>query len=45
MPFNPRTQVAEVGRSLSLRSAWSTDFQDNQGYSERLCLHNRRVRK
>jgi hypothetical protein len=33
--FNPSTWEAEAGRSLSLRPAWSTEFQDSQGYTEK----------
>jgi hypothetical protein len=37
--FNPSTQEAEAGRSLSLRPAWCiSEFQDSQGYTEKLCL-------
>jgi hypothetical protein len=28
--FNPRTQEAEAGVSLSLRPAWSTEFQNTR---------------
>jgi hypothetical protein len=35
--FNPSTQEAEVGRFLSSRPAWSIEFQDNQGYTEKPC--------
>jgi hypothetical protein len=32
--FNPPTLVAEAGRSLSLKAAWSTSkFQGRQGYT------------
>jgi hypothetical protein len=34
--FNPSTWEAEVGGSLSSRSAWSTEFQDSQGYRENI---------
>jgi predicted RNase H-like nuclease len=33
--FNPSTQKAEEGGFLSLRPAWSTEFQDSQGYTEK----------
>jgi hypothetical protein len=33
--FNPRTEEAEAGRSLSSKPAWSTEFQDSQGYTEK----------
>jgi hypothetical protein len=36
--FNPSTWEAEAGRFLSLRRAWSTEFQDIQGYTEKPCL-------
>ena len=36
--FNPSTWDAEAGRFLSLRPAWSTEFQDSQGYTEKPCL-------
>ena len=38
--FNPSTLEAEAGRSLSSRSAWSTELvpgQDRQGYTEKHC--------
>ena len=38
--FNPSTWEAEAGRSLSWRPAWSTKFQDSQGYTEKPCLRN-----
>lgn len=28
--FNPTTRVVEAGGSLSLRSVWSTEFQDSK---------------
>jgi len=31
----------EASRSLSLRPAWSTEFQDSQGYPEKLCFENK----
>jgi hypothetical protein len=36
--FNPSTWEAEAGRFLSSRPAWSTEFQDSQGYTEKPCL-------
>ena len=36
--FNPSTREAEAGRFLSWRPAWSTEFQDSQGYTEKPCL-------
>jgi hypothetical protein len=32
---NPSTWEAEAGRFLSSRPAWSTEFQDSQGYTEK----------
>ena len=43
--FNPSTQEAEAGGFLSLRPAWSTKFQDSQGYPERPCLKNKQIKK
>ena len=40
--FNSSTREVEAGGSLSLWSAWSTaGVQDNQGYTEKLCLKNK----
>jgi hypothetical protein len=36
--FNPSAWKAEAGGFLSSRSAWSTEFQDSQGYKEKPCL-------
>ena len=36
--FNPRNWEAEAGRFLSSRTAWSTEFQDSHGYTEKPCL-------
>jgi hypothetical protein len=36
--FNPSTREAEAGGFLSSRPAWSTEFQDSQGYTEKPCL-------
>jgi hypothetical protein len=33
--FNLSTQGAEARESLSLRRAWSIEFQDSQGYREK----------
>ena len=33
--FSPSTWEAEAGGFLNSRSAWSTEFQDSQGYTER----------
>ena len=35
--FDLTTWEAEAGRSLSLWPAWSTEFQDSQGYIEKPC--------
>jgi hypothetical protein len=36
--FNPSTWEAEAGGFLSSRPAWSkSEFQDNQGYTEKPC--------
>lgn len=35
---SPSTWKAEAGESLSWRPAWSTEFQDSQGYRERPVL-------
>ena len=32
--FNSNTEEAEAGGSLSLRPAWSSEFQESQGYVE-----------
>ena len=42
---NPSTQEAETGRSLSLRSAWSMDFKDSEGYTEKPCLQKKKKTK
>jgi hypothetical protein len=36
--FDTGTWEAEAGGFLSSRSAWSTEFQDSQGYTEKPCL-------
>jgi hypothetical protein len=38
--FSLGTQDVEAGGSLSSRTAWSTEFQDSQGYTEKPCLKN-----
>ena len=35
---NPSTWETEAGGFLSSRPAWSTEFQDSQGYTEKPCL-------
>jgi hypothetical protein len=38
--FNPSTQEAEAGGSLSLKPVWSTEeVQDSQGYTEKPYLN------
>jgi hypothetical protein len=39
--FDPSTWEAEAGRFLSSRPAWSTEFQDSQGYTEKPCLEKK----
>ena len=39
--FNSSTQEAEAGGFLSSRPAWSTEFQDSQGYTEKPCLEKK----
>jgi hypothetical protein len=43
--FNPSTREAEAGGSLSSRPAWSTEFQDSQGYTEKPCLEKQKQTK
>jgi hypothetical protein len=43
--FNPSTREAEAGGFLSLRPAWSTEFQDSQGYTEKPCLEKTTKKK
>jgi hypothetical protein len=43
--FNPRTWEAEAGGFLSSRPAWSTEFQDSQGYTEKPCLEKNQKKK
>jgi hypothetical protein len=43
--FNPSTWEAEAGGFPSSRPAWSTEFQDSQGYTEKPCLKNKNKNK
>jgi hypothetical protein len=43
--FNLSTWEAEAGRFLSSRPAWSTEFQDSQGYTEKPCLEKKQTKK
>ena len=44
--FNPSTREVEAGGFLSSRPAWSTEFQDSQGYNrETLSLKNKKKKK
>jgi hypothetical protein len=45
--FNPSTWEAEAGGFLSSRPAWSTEFQDSQGYRKTPCLEepNKQTKK
>jgi hypothetical protein len=43
--FNPSTREAETGGFLSSRPAWSTKFQDSQGYTEKPCLKKTKKKK
>ena len=43
--FNPSTWEAETGGFLSSRPAWFTEFQDSQGYTEKLCLEKKKKKK
>ena len=43
--FNPSTWEAEAGGFLSSRPAWSTEFQDSQGYTEKPCLKKNNNKK
>ena len=40
--FNLSTWKAEAGAFLSSRPAWSTEFQDSQGYKETLQITEER---
>jgi hypothetical protein len=42
--FNPSTREAEAGRFLSSRPAWSIEFQDSQGYTEKPCLEKQKTK-
>ena len=37
--------VLEAGGFLSLRSAWSCEFQDSQSYTEKPCLEKPKKKK
>ena len=39
--FSPSTWEAEAGGFLSSRPAWSTEFQDSHGYTEKPCLEKK----
>ena len=41
-PFNPSTQEAEAGGSLSSRPVW---VQDSQGYKKKPCLKKQKKNK
>ena len=43
--FNPSTWEAEAGGFLCSRPAWSTEFQDSQGYAEKPCLEKPKKKK
>jgi hypothetical protein len=43
--FNPSTREAEAGGFLSSRPAWSIEFQDSQGYTEKPCLEKPKKQK
>jgi hypothetical protein len=43
--FNPSIWEAEAGGFLSLRPAWSKEFQDSQGYTEKPCLEKTNKQK
>jgi hypothetical protein len=43
--FNPSTREAEAGGFLSSRPAWSTEFQNSQGYTEKPCLKKKKKKK
>jgi hypothetical protein len=41
--FNPGTQEAEAGGSLSSKAVWSTEWvPDSQGYREKPCLKKKK---
>ena len=39
----PCIEDTEAGRSLSLRPAWSTEFQDTQEYTKKPCLRKKKL--
>jgi len=43
--FNLSAWEAEAGRFLSSRSGLQSEFQDSQGYTEKLCLENTKKKK
>jgi hypothetical protein len=43
--FNPSIPEAGAGRFLSSRPAWSTEFQDSQGYTEKPFLEKPKKKK
>jgi hypothetical protein len=43
--LDPSIWEAEAGRFLISRPAWSTEFQDSQGYTEKPCLENKQTKK
>jgi hypothetical protein len=43
--FNPSTWEAEAGGFLSSSPAWSTEFQDIQGYTEKSCLEKLKTKQ
>jgi hypothetical protein len=44
--FNPSTQEAEAGGSLNQgQPGLQSEFQDSQGYTENLCLREKKERK
>ena len=43
--FYLSTREVKAGRSLSLRPALSTEFQDSQSYTEKPCFRNKQTNK
>jgi hypothetical protein len=43
--FNPNAWEAEVGGSLNLRPAWSNEFQDSQGYTEKALFRKTKTKQ
>jgi hypothetical protein len=43
--FNSSTWEAKAGGILSSRPAWSIEFQDSQGYTEKPCLKKQKTKK